>query len=313
MARSRATSTGAASPSGAGGSGRCLRIAADTRRRDRLARSADRGALGRAAAVERIAEPRRLRLASAQGVSRRRCGRGADHPRARIRASRRGNRRAPLRGPGRRGARGARRGRSRARRSAAWGRRSRSGGEGPTWSWPTSTGRARKPNGSKSCGFRRSRTGWMRSSHSAATRHSSPSSSCSLRRTPLASGSSASSCSRSTAPGGRQTRSPPTVTRRRDLVEELGLEPGPELRRLEAAVLAQDPALDSAANRDPGPACDGSRRSAPTAPGVGRVACRRGGGRRGGDRALGDGGTRPRPGHRGKRGRRSRPRAAGVS
>jgi DNA-binding SARP family transcriptional activator len=28
------------------------------------------------------------------------------------------------------------------------------------------------------------------------------------------------------------------------LVEELGLEPGPELRRLEAAVLAQDPALD---------------------------------------------------------------------
>jgi len=31
---------------------------------------------------------------------------------------------------------------------------------------------------------------------------------------------------------------------RRSLVEELGLEPGPELRRLEAAVLAHDPALD---------------------------------------------------------------------
>ena len=31
---------------------------------------------------------------------------------------------------------------------------------------------------------------------------------------------------------------------RRSLVEDLGLEPGPELRRLEAAVLAQDPALD---------------------------------------------------------------------
>src|SRR5262249_58564452 len=31
---------------------------------------------------------------------------------------------------------------------------------------------------------------------------------------------------------------------RRSLVEERGLEPGPELRRLEAAVLAQDPALD---------------------------------------------------------------------
>ena len=31
---------------------------------------------------------------------------------------------------------------------------------------------------------------------------------------------------------------------RRSLVEELGLEPGPELRRLEAAVLAQDPSLE---------------------------------------------------------------------
>ena len=30
---------------------------------------------------------------------------------------------------------------------------------------------------------------------------------------------------------------------RRSLVEEVGLEPGPELRRLEAALLAQDPAL----------------------------------------------------------------------
>ena len=33
-------------------------------------------------------------------------------------------------------------------------------------------------------------------------------------------------------------------TVRRSLIEELGLEPGPELRRLETAVLAQDPALD---------------------------------------------------------------------
>ncbi len=33
-------------------------------------------------------------------------------------------------------------------------------------------------------------------------------------------------------------------TARRQLVDELGLEPGPELRRLEAAVLGQDPALD---------------------------------------------------------------------
>jgi YVTN family beta-propeller protein len=40
---------------------------------------------------------------------------------------------------------------------------------------------------------------------------------------------------------------------RRSLVEELGLEPGPELRRLEAAVLAQDPALDPPRMEDPGP------------------------------------------------------------
>jgi YVTN family beta-propeller protein len=39
---------------------------------------------------------------------------------------------------------------------------------------------------------------------------------------------------------------------RRSLVEELGLEPGPELRGLEAAVLAQDPALDPPRRQDPG-------------------------------------------------------------
>ncbi len=33
------------------------------------------------------------------------------------------------------------------------------------------------------------------------------------------------------------------------LAEELGLEPGPELRRLEAAILAQDESLDAAPSR----------------------------------------------------------------
>ena len=33
------------------------------------------------------------------------------------------------------------------------------------------------------------------------------------------------------------------------LGEELGLEPGPELRRLESAILAQDPSLDAPADR----------------------------------------------------------------
>ena len=41
---------------------------------------------------------------------------------------------------------------------------------------------------------------------------------------------------------------------RRSLVEELGLEPGPELRRLEAAVLAHDPALDLPPRPGPQPA-----------------------------------------------------------
>jgi YVTN family beta-propeller protein len=49
---------------------------------------------------------------------------------------------------------------------------------------------------------------------------------------------------------------------RRSLVEELGLEPGPELRRLEAAVLAQDPALEL----PPKPALDPPPRPAPQPP-----------------------------------------------
>jgi YVTN family beta-propeller protein len=43
-------------------------------------------------------------------------------------------------------------------------------------------------------------------------------------------------------------------TARRKLVGELGLEPGPELRRLEAAVLAHDPVLDLPPRPDPQPA-----------------------------------------------------------
>ena len=50
------------------------------------------------------------------------------------------------------------------------------------------------------------------------------------------------------------------------LGEELGLEPGPELRRLESAILAQDPSLDPpprrsrAAGRAPGRARRSPRR-----------------------------------------------------
>ncbi|MBI5089590.1 MAG: AfsR/SARP family transcriptional regulator [Actinobacteria bacterium] len=53
---------------------------------------------------------------------------------------------------------------------------------------------------------------------------------------------------------------------RRILGDELGLDPGPELRRLEAAILAQDPSLDppDVAGRDPGRTSD-QRSSIPEA------------------------------------------------
>ena len=70
------------------------------------------------------------------------------------------------------------------------------------------------------------------------------------------------------------------------LVEELGLEPGPELRRLEAAVLAQDPALElpakpAAPSLSPAATPPG-RRTAQTLAGAGRchAACSGVGGRR---------------------------------
>jgi 8-oxo-dGTP pyrophosphatase MutT (NUDIX family) len=42
-------------------------------------------------------------------------------------------------------------------------------------------------------------------------------------------------------------------TARRELAEELGLEPGEELKRLEQAILQHDPALDLAAEPPPSP------------------------------------------------------------
>ena len=80
---------------------------------------------------------------------------------------------------------------------------------------------------------------------------------------PRASACARSSCSRSTAAAARPTRSQVYQDARSALVEELGLEPGEELRELERAMLAQDPALDRAARR-PSPVAGGA--APPAAP-----------------------------------------------
>ena len=61
-----------------------------------------------------------------------------------------------------------------------------------------------------------------------------------------ASGCAASSCWRCIAPAGRPRRSRPTGRGATHCVEELGLEPGPALKELEAAILRQDPGLELA-------------------------------------------------------------------
>src|SRR4051794_33499803 len=53
---------------------------------------------------------------------------------------------------------------------------------------------------------------------------------------------------------------------RRNLVEDLGLEPSRELQRLEAAILAQDPALDAAGQRPASAAAPPPRAPAPELP-----------------------------------------------
>ena len=71
--------------------------------------------------------------------------------------------------------------------------------------------------------------------------------------TRCASGCTRSGCSRCIAAVARPRRSRPTGRRARTLVEEIGVEPAPELRRLHEAILRQDPSLDvePAAGRTP--------------------------------------------------------------
>ena len=116
-----------------------------------------------------------------------------------------------------------------------------------------------------------------------------------------ASGSTRSRCSRCIAPAARPTRSRRSGDARAFLLDEVGLEPGPELRDLNDAILRQDPALDGP------PAAAAHRRRARPSPRRLVAAARRR------DRRRGRAGLRPawglgraRP-DRGGRGGRDRP------
>ena len=87
---------------------------------------------------------------------------------------------------------------------------------------------------------RRPRRGAGTPSWSASSRRWSASTRC-------ASACAASSCSRSTAPGRQAEALDAYQDARRALVDELGIEPGRELRELEQAILAQDPRSSSTA------------------------------------------------------------------
>ena len=78
----------------------------------------------------------------------------------------------------------------------------------------------------------------------ARSRHCSSTSRC-------ASDCTRNACSRSTAPGDRPTRWRPIASARSVLVEQIGVEPGPELRRLHEAILRQDPSLEAPAALPP--------------------------------------------------------------
>ena len=122
----------------------------------------------------------------------------------------------------------------------SYARRSRSGADRRSPSSRTSRGRDRErpargapPGCARGADRRRARAG----RHARARRRARA---AGRRASTIASACAASSCSPSTAPAGRPTRWPPTA-RRGALVEELGLEPGAELRRLEREILGQEP------------------------------------------------------------------------
>ena len=109
---------------------------------------------------------------------------------------------------------------------------------------PTSGSRRTRPRGSRS--LRLTAVEERIEADLRLGRHAGswPSSRGSCASTRCASACGRSTCSRSTGRAARRRRWRASAQARRALVDELGLEPGRELRELEQAILAQDPALD---------------------------------------------------------------------
>ena len=188
--------------------------------------------MGRAAAGDGDEAGAALRVAAAQGAGRGRRRRADRHARARLRAAARPGRRR------RHALRAARR-----RRAAARGARACGAARRSTTS-PTSRSPPPRSAASRSCGWRRSSWRSSATSTPAATARWSASSRRWCSRSRCASGCTRSGCWRCTAAAARPTRSRPTGRPGARSSSAIGVEPGPELRRLHEAILRQDPSLE---------------------------------------------------------------------
>ena len=130
---------------------------------------------------------------------------------------------------------------------AALGRRSTCGAALHSPSSPSRTGRRPRHGGSTSFAWSPSRSGSPPTSSWGAARTSSPSSRRSSASTRSASAPASCSCSPCIAPGDTPTRSRSTTSHRAAL-DELGLEPGEAVRKLQAAILRHEAGLKSGGN-----------------------------------------------------------------
>ena len=140
----------------------------------------------------------------------------------------------------------------------------------------SSRSRRERSPGSRSCASRRWKSASTRACRQGSTRSSSPSSSSWSPTIRRASGLSGCSCWPCIAAGARPTRWRSTRSSRRRLDEELGLEPSSQLRRLQEAILRQDPSLDQRTDEPASaaspPSLPAQLRPRPTMPFVGRTA-----------------------------------------